>query len=517
MGGRIAQIRRAAGANQVARSTASARRSAERTKAALARRSAKRAKAAALRLGTALTLLAGAALLAQSPEPAAADSAYSLESRAAIGAHHLCSGLWVVGRATPRTAKEVLAQDIAPFKDFSWDNRFTFRVDSARRAVTVSGPGIVSRTATFNGDQGCAILPRGHSGIHFTPVKVPRTLPPAADQPWPTGDKNATAPLPAGVDRAALDAALDWGMAQTAHNTRAIVAVHGGKIVGERYAPGWAADTPQISWSAGKSITAALVGILVRRGELAIDDVAPVPEWRGANDPRGQIRIRDLLHMSSGLNFANLGLTGPESYTRTNKHMRIYFDGLNVFEHAVNQPLEIPPNSQWRYRNSDPLTLGRIVRQKVEARGEQYLAFPQRELFDPIGARNFVLETDAWGNFIMTGFDYGSARDWARFGLLHLWDGVWQGKRILPEGWVSFVSTPAPADGSKGYGGLFWLNRGGAWKGVPEDAFMASGHMGQYTMIIPSRDMVVVRLGPSPGGAQAYFSELVARLLKGVS
>ena len=305
-------------------------------------------------------------------------------------------------------------------------------------------------------------------------------------------------------------------MAQTQHNTRAIVVVHGDEIVGERYAPGWTGDTPQISWSAGKSITAALVGILVRRGELNVDDVAPVKAWRGEGDPRGRIRIRDLLHMSSGLNFANLGLNGPESYVRTNKHMRIYFDGLNVFEHAVNQPLEIPPDTQWRYRNSDPLTLGRIVREKVEARGEQYLTFPQRELFDKIGARNFVLETDAWGNFIMTGFDYGSARDWARFGLLHLRDGVWQGTRILPEGWVKFVSTPAPADKSLGYGGLFWLNRGGAWKGVPEDAFMASGHMGQYTMVIPSRDMVVVRMGPSPGGSQTYFSELVSRILRGV-
>jgi len=328
---------------------------------------------------------------------------------------------------------------------------------------------------------------------------------PAADRPWPTGDKTA-----------AVEAALDWGMAQTQHNTRAIVVVRGDTIVGERYAPGWTGDTPQISWSAGKSITAALVGILVRRGELNVDDVAPVKAWRADGDPRGQIRIRDLLHMSSGLNFANLGLTGPESYVRTNKHMRIYFDGLNVFEHAVNQPLEIPPNTQWRYRNSDPLTLGRIVREKVEARGEDYLTFPQRELFDKIGAKNFVLETDAWGNFIMTGFDYGSARDWARFGLLHLRDGVFQGTRILPEGWVKFISTPAPADKSLGYGGLFWLNRGGAWKGVPKDAFMASGHMGQYTMVIPSRDMVVVRLGPSPAGEQEYFSELVSRILKGV-
>jgi CubicO group peptidase (beta-lactamase class C family) len=444
------------------------------------------------------------------------EATYSLESRAAIGAHHLCAGLWVVGRVTKRTVEDILKQDIAPFKDFSWDNRFTYSIDSDHRAVTVSGPGIASRTAQYNGDQGCAILPRGDTGIHFKPVPVTPHLPDAAAQPWPAGDKDAATPLPQGVDTGAINAALEWGMDQRQHNTRAIVVVYRGKVVGERYAPGWTGDTPQISWSAGKSITAALVGILVRRGELNVDDRAPVKEWSGEGDPRRNIRIRDLLHMSSGLEFANLGLNGPESFTRANKHMRIYFDGLNVFDHAVNQPLELPPDTEWRYRNSDPLTLGRIIKDKVQARGEEYLAFPQRELFDPIGARRFVLETDAWGNFILTGFDYGSARDWARFGLLHLWNGVWQGRRILPDGWVRFVSTVAPADKSRGYGGLFWLNRGGAWKGVPEDAFIASGHMGQYTMVIPSRDMVVVRMGPSPRGSGEYFTELVTRILKGI-
>src|SRR5206468_4640454 len=111
--------------------------------------------------------------------------------------------------------------------------------------------------------------------------------------------------------------------------------------------------------------------ILVRQGELRLDDPAPVKEWSAANDPRRGIRVRDLLHMSSGLDFANLGLNGPESFTGANKHMRIYFDGLNVFDHAVNQPLEIPPDSQWRYRNSDPLTLGKIIKERVQARGEE--------------------------------------------------------------------------------------------------------------------------------------------------
>jgi CubicO group peptidase (beta-lactamase class C family) len=441
---------------------------------------------------------------------------YSRESRAAMGAHHLCSGLWVVGRVYQRTAEDVLAQDIAPFQAFGWEESFKYTIDAKRRRVTVSGPGIPPRAAQYNGDQGCSILPRGANDVYFKPARAPRKLPDAATQPWPTGDANATTPAPEGVDATAVKAALDWGMAQKEHNTRAIVLVYRGKIVGERYAPGWTKDTPQISWSQGKSITAALIGVLAQQGRLRVDDFAPVKEWQEKDDPRRQIRIRDLLRMSSGLDFANLGLTGPASFTRENEHMRIYFDGLNVFEHSVNQPQEIPPNTQSRYRNSDPLILGRIIRETVEARGENYLTFPQQALFDRIGARNFILETDAWGNFIMTGYDYGSARDWARFGLLHLWDGVWEGKRILPEGWVEFISTPAPADGSRGYGGLFWLNRGGAWKGLPEDTFMASGFMGQHTVVIRSRDAVVVRLGPSPRDSTRYLTELVSRLLAGL-
>ncbi|HYE85452.1 MAG TPA: serine hydrolase, partial [Vicinamibacterales bacterium] len=260
-------------------------------------------------------------LIAAAPA-AAQDASYSLESRAAIGAHHLCSGLWVVGRVTKRTAAEILAQDIAPFRDFSWDSSFTYHVDNAQRTVTVRGPGIPARMAKFNGDQGCAILPRGDTTIHFTPVTVARNLPAADTTPWPMGDANALAEPNAGVM-----AALDWGFAQTVHNTRAIVVVHRGKIAGERYAPSWTKDTPQISWSAGKSITAALVGIIVQQGQLTVDEVAPIKEWRGQEDPRGAIRVRDLLRMSSGLDFANLGMSGPESFTRDNKHMRIYFDG----------------------------------------------------------------------------------------------------------------------------------------------------------------------------------------------
>ena len=441
------------------------------------------------------------------------DAAYSREARAALGAHHLCSGLWVVGRVTKRTPEEILEQDIRPFRAFGWGEGFEYKVNYQRQAVTVNAPGVAGRRAVYNGDQGCSILPRGSDELHFTPTPVSTNLPDAESAPWPMGDTDASRPFPAGVDRRAVNAALEWAMDQEQHNTRAIVVVYDGKIIGEEYARGWTKDTPQISWSEGKSITAALIGILIQQGHFELNDPAPVREWQKEGDPRAAIRIRDLLHMSSGLDFANLGLSGPESYTTENEHMRIYADGLDIFDHAVNQPPEIPPDTEWRYRNSDPLTLGKIVRETVEARGESYLQFPQKALFDRIGARNFVLETDAWGNFIMTGYDYGAARDWARFGMLHLLDGIWRGERILPEGWVDFISTPAPADESKGYGGLFWLNRGGTMDRIPEDAFWASGFMGQTTMVIRSRNLVVTRMGPSPRGSDRYLNELVGRIL----
>lgn len=233
-------------------------------------------------------------------------------------------------------------------------------------------------------------------------------------------------------------------------------------------------------------------------------------------DPRSEIRIRDLLRMSSGLDFDNLGLGGPPAYRAANEHMRIYFDALPSHLHAINQPLRYEPGTVWRYRNSDPLSLMLILRRTLEARGEDHLTFPQRALFDRIGMRSMVLETDAWGNFLITGRDFGGTRDWARFGLLHLRDGVWEGDRVLPEGWTDFVATPAPGHPEQGYGGLFWLNRGGTMDRVPRDAYWAAGHMGQTTMVIPSRQLVVARHGPSAGEFGAYFNELVGRILEAV-
>ena len=168
--------------------------------------------------------------------------------------------------------------------------------------------------------------------------------------------------------------------------------------------------------------------------------------------------------------------------------------------YAISSPVEFAPGVVGRYRNSDPMTLGYLVRQAVEARGEDYLTHPQRALFDRIGIRRQVLEPDPWGNFLLSGYDYGTARNWARLGMLYLQDGVWNGQRLLPEGWTRFVSTPAPAWTRKEYGGQFWVNGEGQWP-LPRDAYFMSGAGGQQTFVVPSHDLVVVRMGHQRGAA----------------
>ncbi|RPI41207.1 MAG: class C beta-lactamase-related serine hydrolase, partial [Hyphomicrobiaceae bacterium] len=165
---------------------------------------------------------------------------------------------------------------------------------------------------------------------------------------------------------------------------------------------------------------------------------------------------------------------------------------------AISRPAQWLPNTVGRYRNSDPLVLNALIKRAVVARGEEYLSYPQRQLFDRLGIRRFVLETDPYGNFLLQGYELAPARDWLRLGLLYLQDGTWNGQRLLPEGWSNFVRTPAPAWSEPIYGGMFWLNRTRQWP-VPEDAYYMAGAGGQYTIIIPTHDLVVVRLGHYKG------------------
>lgn len=424
----------------------------------------------------------------------------------------LCSAVFVSGRDPEEAARNsgffMLAE--GERDGIAW------KVDRERKSVRMSRKDL-TREARFYDDQGCIIQQKDKPGIYFTPVTVKTSLPDAASQSWPMGDKPDTDPLPAEIDRARLGAATEMAFGDPEGLTGAFVVVYKGRIVAERYMPGITKDTQLESWSMGKSLTATLFGLLVKDGVYSLEQNAPVPEWRGRDDPRARIKVSDLMRMSSGLRF----IAGQDPDYTPDKgypdHMLIYTGAIDAFRHSLSRPLQFTPGTEGRYRNSDPLTIGWLIQQAVRKRGEEYLTFPQRALFDRIGIRRQVLETDPYGNFLLTGYDYGTARNWARIGLLYLNDGVWQGERLLPEGFATFVSTPAPGWKRPVYGGLFWINGDGAWN-LPKEAYFAAGAGGQRTFIVPSHRLVVVRMGHFRGdlAGMRTLNDALAELMAAV-
>jgi CubicO group peptidase (beta-lactamase class C family) len=428
-----------------------------------------------------------------------------LEHHTAGYAKVMCSAVFISG-LDPDFARENVGFFTGPYAERARVAKPL--IDRAARAVHITMPSGVKRTARFLGDQGCVTLPAGKDSVEFKPVKVKSRLPDASAQPWPMGDLLPRNPLPAGLDMAKVKQAVNAAFEQPSAMTAAFVVTWKGQLIAERYGEGITLHTPLESWSMGKSVTATLMGVLIRQGVYDLSQPAPIPEWQGPGDARAKIRISDLLRMSSGLRIRapqdpDYDPSGPYP-----DHVYLYTGSVNTFQYAATRPLQWPPGSVGRYRNTDPVLVNYLVRLAVEKRGEEYLSFPQRELFDRIGIRTMVLETDPHGNFLMQGYELASARDWARLANLYLQDGVWNGKRILPEGYAKFVSTVAPAwqaDGRPIYGAFFWINGEGGFP-VPRGAYYMAGSGTQIALIIPSHDLVVVRLGHYRGGGPGLQS-----------
>jgi CubicO group peptidase (beta-lactamase class C family) len=368
-------------------------------------------------------------------------------------------------------------------------------IDRKLREVRITAPGRQPRIARQVGSQGCVVLAESGAPLRFKPARIAPLLPDAATTPWPMGDRLPTG-SPVGLDMKKIEAAVAAAFTPEDALTQAFVVTWRGQIVGERYSLGASAETPLEGWSMGKSVVATLLGVLIQQGVYTLDQAAPIPGWQTPGDERRTIRIRDIMQMSSGLRIRSELDPDYVHDARLPDHY-YYYTAPDAFAYAASRGLEWKPGTVGRYRNTDPVLGSYLVRLAVEGRGENYHAFPQRALFDHIGIRTAVLETDASGNFLMQGAELMSARDWARLANLYLQDGVWAGKRILPVGFVQFVSTPAPAwvaDGRPNYGGFFWINRNRALP-LPEDAYYMVGAGGQLAIIVPSHDLVIVRLG----------------------
>ncbi|HVS12447.1 MAG TPA: serine hydrolase [Thermoanaerobaculia bacterium] len=414
----------------------------------------------------------------------------------------MCNGLFVSGR----TLDQIYAQELQYYRMPALPpDGGQVSVDDTRRGVVVGLPGngpVPAMRAVERPGLGCVVLSPDQGWDEVD--ALPRLdLPPPGGDPgtiaWPMGDQVPAGPLNSRVDAAALGAASDWAFDREAHghpsqDTLSLLVVHDGKIVHERYAPGVDRTTRTRTWSTAKSVAVTLIGMLVDQGRLSLDEPVGL-EWlpeapRVAADPRGRITLRDLLQMSSGLAPVDNGdgceVTGS---------CLSYWAGSSSVRDALARGLVREPGTHWDYENFDTL-LAVLAMKRALGDRQAYLEHPRRALLDRLGMRSTVPGVDRFGDYVLSSQIYTNARDLARFGLLYLQRGVWQGERLLSEEWIDFVRTPAPSTQDRGrfYGAQFWLVPDER-DDVPPDAYSTAGNRGQYVVIVPSYDLVIVRRG----------------------
>ena len=431
-------------------------------------------------------LLTGGALMAP-----------SLYRTAVLGsgvmAQLLCSSTFVSGR----DPKAVVTEDLSgpgyePLSFFQW------QVERQNKRVIASLFGLGERSALFREGLGCTL------SINRTEAELSAQARGVASKPsssspdvlWPDGERVDPNAIPQGVNATMLEAGVQAAFAEPdgdhPRRTRALVIVHAGRIVAERYAPGFDAAMPLIGWSMTKMAINALAGVLVQDRKLRLSDTALLPEWRHDGDLRRDITLDQLLRMTSGLSF-------NEDYAdQSSDILQMLFVQGDQARFAASKPLVSSPGTQWSYSGGTSNIIAFVMRQQF---GEEkdYLRFPRERLFGPLGMRSAVLEPDSAGTFIGASFMYASARDWARLGLLFLRDGVWHGRRLLPEGWVAYTLTPTQRSPNAEYGAHVWLKLPDSPQlgepPMPEDAYYMLGYDQQIVAVVPSRDLVIVRLG----------------------
>ncbi|NND32178.1 MAG: serine hydrolase [Saprospiraceae bacterium] len=409
----------------------------------------------------------------------------------------MCNGLFT----SDRSLEQIFAQELAylahPVGTASGGD---YIIDRNNKTVAIGTPGGTPvMRAVFRKGLGCVILAPDQTFAEiaqFPELTLPELAGDPAIIPWPDGDQLTKQALSDKVDMEKLLAASDWAFQRPSPEqvTLSLIVLHQGEIIHERYADGVSMHTKTRTWSTAKSIAVTLVGMLVDSGKLALDqplDLVWLPEEGSPeHDPRKEITLRHVLNMSSGL------------YTVDNRGMEYaigsglsYWSGASSACGAVNRGLIRKPGAYWDYENYETLLAVAAMKQ-VLGDDRTYLEYPRRALFDKIGMRNTIASVDRFGDFILSSQVYTNARDLARFGLLYLRNGVWNGVRLLSQEWIDFVRTSAPATAHRGnfYGGQWWLVPDDRTD-VPRDAYATAGNRGQYVIVVPSRDLVIVRRG----------------------
>lgn len=442
-------------------------------------------------------LVLPAPAIAQSPQSVRADDRANYVRAIAAGykAAFLCGGIFNAGRSE-RQVEAVELKGIYPEYDEIVPT-LTAQVD--RRAGTVSvsfDRQLPPRRAVWAAGRGCTLAPIGAPAARGAPRPAPPRPAGADPRAWPLGDAGI-APRPSEALTRVVDRAFD-GYYGRGSETLGVVVLRDGHVVAERYRDGFGPFVANRTWSVAKSITGTLVGM----SGVDVRRPANIPEWRSryGADPRARITLNQLLRMASGLH----------SDTAGNRTDAIYFGGTTVTEQATSWPLSSRPGERFRYANNDIMLAARSLR---AALGDlRYRALPMR-LFTTLGMRHTVAQSDWQDNFIASSDVWTTARDLARLGQFWLQDGVWEGRRVLPAGWMRYMTTPAgpQPDRSEGYGASIWLF--GPAQGLPAGSYSAQGNRGQYVMVVPAHRLVVVRRGEDPGAARFDVARFTADLI----
>lgn len=429
-------------------------------------------------------------LAAALPLSACAGFTHAPDVATGLVSHQLCSATFISRLDPDQTYREALAPVLGPFAGM-----IGHKVDRAKGEVTASLGPLSQARAVYRGPLGCLVL-RG-----APPVAVAlHDAPPAPPLLAPIAGPDIVTPRDP-----ALVAALDHAFAETGkirRNLKAVVIVHDGQVIAERYAQGVGPETPLHGWSMTKSATNALLGVLVARGRLDMDKPAPVAEWANPSDPRHVITPDDLLRMRSGLKLGDS--SNASSNSAVDISARAMFAERDMAGFSAAAPLDGAPGRSFAYADGETLILSRIIRDLAGGDAASVHAFMRRELFDKLGMAGAVLELDALGTPIGGSHLYAPARDWAKLGQLYVQDGVVGGDRVLPAGWVDYSARETPGSERIGYGAGFWTERGAGWavnhrreNGLPADSFMARGSFGQFMLVSPKDRLVIVQLGPS--------------------
>jgi CubicO group peptidase (beta-lactamase class C family) len=361
----------------------------------------------------------------------------------------------------------------------------TNEINDKERFVTSKVYGFKERKAIYREGLGATLI--NDDFDVSKPYLVPKRTKINNNLPFPYGNLEPKDTVFSNIDYTKLNAVIENAFDKKGEKnkrTRSVIVIYKNKIIAEKYADGFNKNSRILGWSMTKSLTATYFGILQKQGKFDIMKPAPIAEWK--SDERSKITTNDLLHMNSGLEW-------EENYSKICDATKMLFIEEDMTESQINKPLVGKPNNTWNYSSGTTNLLSGILRKQFKTH-QEYLDFWYSSLFDKIGMHSALTEVDMAGNFVGSSYGWATTRDWAKFGLLYLHKGNWNGEQIFDESWAKYVATPTNTSSGQ-YGAQFWLNAGGRFPSAPKEMFYASGYQGQMVAIFPSHDLVIVRMG----------------------